>query len=363
MDESTRSQLTEAWPAAELEAVPTCPVCDEPAREPWLEGLTDLIFHAAPGRWALWRCRSCSAARLDPRPTPASIGRAYNRYYTHASNGEGPARHFIVPGDRPDLRLKRALHLSFYNHAHGHQLPDALPLGWLAVAASRWRSVRAGHYIRHLPGPRREGARLLDVGCGDGGFLRVAQAMGYRAQGIEFDAAAAAPAQRAGFDVRIGAIEDADFEPASFDQVVLSHVIEHLHDPVLVLRRLLGWMRPGARLWLQTPNIDSRGVQRYGVHWRGLEPPRHLVMFNERSLRLACERAGFGGVALLPPQLDAQFFIGQSEAMQRGEDPYAIGATQRRAARRLGRQWDRDAMANPLLAESLTMVAFKPAAA
>lgn len=345
------------WPADALDAVPVCEVCGSTERTAWRTGLVDRIFNAAPGAWTLWRCAACGAATLDPRPTPASIGLAYSRYYTHS---EAVARNFLVPGDRPDLRLKRALHLSHYNHAYGHRHQGALPGGWLLFAASRWRAARAGQFIRHLPGAGHS-PRLLDVGCGDGGFLRLARALGHDASGIEFDAAAAALAQGHGFEVFVGGVELAPITPHSIDQITLSHVIEHLYDPVAMLRRMRAWLKPGGRIWLQTPNIDSAGAHAFGANWRGLEPPRHLVMFNAASLRFALERAGFVDAALMPPQLDAQFFIGQSRAIQDRQDPYALGRRERRAARIEGKAWDRAALADPLRAESLTMVAYAPA--
>jgi SAM-dependent methyltransferase len=333
-----------------------CEVCGGARRSILYGGLTDRIFRCAPGHWSLWRCEDCGAATLDPRPTAQSIGRAYAGYYTHA----GVERNFLVPGDRPDLRIKRAMHLSYYNRRFGYRFGDALPLGWLPIAASPWRSARAGQFVRHLPAPRGE-ARLVDVGCGDGGFLRIARVLGYAARGIEFDPAAAALARQQGFEVDVGSLADADLPPASLEQITLSHVVEHLHDPVAALKRLRGWLKPGGRLWLQTPNIEGAGARRYGADWRGLEPPRHLVLFAAASLRVALERSGYERLAVLPPQLDAAFYIGQSEATRRGQDPYRLRRTERRAARREGRAWDRAALADPGRAESITMVAFRPA--
>jgi SAM-dependent methyltransferase len=349
---------TSDWPAADLESVPLCEVCGSAERTLLLDGLTDRIFHASPGRWTLWRCTRCAAVTLNPRPTAASIGRAYSAYYTHDAQA---AKNFLVPGDRPDLWFKRAMHLSHYNRAYGHRLSGALPLGWALLGMSRWRSARAGQFIRHLPAPRAANAQLLDVGCGDGAFLRVARALGYAGRGIEFDPAAAALAQRQGFEVFVGGVDDAAVAPGSVAQITLSHVIEHLHRPVDALRRLHDWLAPGGRIWLQTPNIASAGAQRFGAAWRGLEPPRHLVMFNAVALRLALERAGFEHVALLPPQLDAQFFIGQSKAIAEGRDPYRLGRDERRAARRKGKTWDRAALDDPERAESITMVGYRAA--
>jgi SAM-dependent methyltransferase len=333
-------------------------VCGGSDRELWLSGLTDRIFRAAAGRWTLWRCSACAAAWLDPRPTAATIARAYAVYYTHA---EG-AKNFLLPGERPDLALKRALHLSHYNRSYGHALPGAVPWGWVLFGASRWRRARAGQFIRHLPAPRSGPAVLVDVGCGDGSFLPVARWLGYDAVGIEFDPQAAARAQARGYRVHVGGIEDAPIAPGSVDQITLSHVIEHLHAPVHALAEMRRWLRPGGRIWVQTPNIEGHGAGEYGADWRGLEPPRHLVLFHPQALRAALQRAGYDRPQLQAPQLDAQFYIGQSRAIRAGVDPYAIGRDARRRARREGQRWDRAALADPNRAESVTMVAYRSGA-
>lgn len=78
-----------------------------------------------------------------------------------------------------------------------------------------------------------------------------------------------------------------------FDVITLNHVIEHVSDPIELLRSCYRLLKLGGQLWLQTPNIDSLGSRRYGRHWRGLEPPRHLVLFDPVSLRSALHQAGF----------------------------------------------------------------------
>lgn len=346
------------WPVGDLQAVPQCPVCDATQRCAWRTGLTDKLFSAAPGRWTLWLCANCGCAYLDPRPTPQSIGRAYGTYYTHASE---PGRHFVVPGDQPELRAKRAVHASYYNRRLGHSLAPALPLGWMLIGASRRRRARAGQSIRHLAAPARRGSVLLDVGCGDGTFMRVARALGYVSRGIELDPAAAAVARQAGFEVDIRSIDAVEIAANSIDQVTMNHVIEHLHDPIAALRRILAWLRPGGRIWLQTPNIDGQGASQFGADWRGLEPPRHMVLFNPASLQRALRAAGYDAVDLLPPPPDASFYIAQSQALRDSRDPYVdVGPRARRAAKRLGEQWNRMALREPESAESVTLVGFKP---
>lgn len=351
-----KTLVNDPWPAADLETLTACEVCGGSARPVWLTDLADRIFGVAPGRWQLRRCVDCRVAALDPRPTQASIGRAYASYYTHDA---GPERHFIVPGDRPDLALKRALHADHYNHALGHHLTPALPLGRWLIAASRSRLARAGHYIRHLPAPVASDARLLDVGCGNGSFLRVARALGFAAEGIEIDAVAGQLARGAGFEVHGGPLTSAAYAPARFEQVLLNHVIEHLHQPMQALRLLRGWLRPGGRIWLQTPNLASRGAARYGVAWRGFEPPRHLVLFDGPSLCAALAAAGFERARLLEPQRDAGFFIQQSEAVLAGTDPYQAGRPSP-SQRRQAKAWNRASAADWASAEAITVEAWRP---
>jgi SAM-dependent methyltransferase len=78
-------------------------------------------------------------------------------------------------------------------------------------------------------------------------------------------------------------------------------VIEHLRDPAEALAECRRLLRPGGRLALATPNAASRGSRRFGARWRGFEPPRHLQVYEPRSLRTLCERAGFAVTELATP--------------------------------------------------------------
>lgn len=356
--ESSTAHL-EDWPAPELQAASRCPVCDAGERSAWLDGLRDQVFRVAPGRWSLWRCAGCRAAYLDPRPDPASIGRAYGRYYTHGD----VQRHLVVPGDRPGERVKRAVLASYCRWRYGHRLGPTWPLAWLALAAWPLRRARIDHQLRHLPAAGPEGV-LLDVGCGDGSFLRIGRALGYTVQGIETDPRAAETARQAGMPVHVGVADNAPLAPGSIDQITMNHVVEHLHDPLATLRHLQAALRPGGRIWIQTPNIDSLGAKHFQQAWRGLEPPRHLVLFHAASLRELLGRAGFRDATLLAPRPDGGFMALQSQALADGRDPYGMPSPPvRLAADRLDAGWARAVRHDWERAESITMVAWRDRAA
>jgi 2-polyprenyl-3-methyl-5-hydroxy-6-metoxy-1,4-benzoquinol methylase len=279
----------EGWPLHELESVPSCPVCGGNSRRPLYQGLTDRVFCVAPGKWTLFRCDACGSAWLDPRPSPGSIGRAYQRYYTHVSDDD-PAAH-------PSSAIVRKLHAlqSDYQFARYGvtERPAAFGGRWLIPLIPSLRA-KADVECRHLPAPPANGGRLLDVGCGNGGFLKLATERGWNAEGIDFDPAAVAVARGRGLTVsQTTAATLEDSAACKYDIITISHVIEHVHNPLKLLGNLYRLLKPDGQLWLETPNLSSLGARRFGPSWQALDPPRHLVLFTRESLISALENVGF----------------------------------------------------------------------
>ncbi len=254
-----------------------CILCGAPG-EPLFDGLRDRLF-GAPGHWSLRRCGACGLVWLDPRPLPEDLGLLYGAYHTHERPGPASWLQRLVRREIPAARLGYAERGA---SRAGRLLARVGPLHEAAV-----RSVMG------LSGERR--GRLLDVGCGAGVFLATMQALGWEVSGVETDPAAAAVAREAlGEDrVRVGELAELALPEAGFDAVTLSHVIEHLPDPLATLRECRRLLRPRGRLGLATPNAASRGRRVFGRDWRGWEPPRHLQVFDPGSLGRLCASAGF----------------------------------------------------------------------
>jgi SAM-dependent methyltransferase len=102
----------------------------------------------------------------------------------------------------------------------------------------------------------------------------------------------------------------------TFDAITLSHVIEHVAAPRIMLQDCWRLLKPGGYIWVETPNADSMGYEIYGSNWRGLEVPRHLVLFTADSLRLNLEQAGFERIHILPPVDVTKQLFSASAAMQ-----------------------------------------------
>lgn len=162
---------------------------------------------------------------------------------------------------------------------------------------------------RELSGSRAaQGARLLDVGSGPGHFLRAAVRAGYRATGVELNAGLATlAAEASGAEMVVG---DALALPRllagrerSFDVVTLLDVIEHVRDPIGLLRDAATFVAPGGVLLVYTPNhaglivrtaaaIGALTLGRIDGPLRGIYDCDHIVFFDPDTLRAAVRRAG-----------------------------------------------------------------------
>ena len=282
------TELETHWPEDGLESVPACPVCGDTRREVMYEGLTDKVFFCAPGQWTLHRCLGCGSAYLDPRPTPDTIGLAYQRYYTHEIAG----KEVSAKPKRGFDGLRSRLRYGYLNHRYNVTLKPSSPLGRWIVPLFPIQRSGIDRWVRNIAIPC-PGARLLDVGSGNGEFLRLASRLGWEAQGLEPDPSAAAVARSVGLCVQEGHLPDTGLASDYFDAVVLNHVVEHLHEPLRSIEEVFRILVPGGKLWMTTPNLESPLHRRFERNWRGLEPPRHLVLFNLRSLLSICQRNGF----------------------------------------------------------------------
>lgn len=144
--------------------------------------------------------------------------------------------------------------------------------------------------------------RMLDLGCGDGIVLHLARQDGWQVHGIElFPEQVALVRQTFGLDVETSDIEGFRGPPGSWDVVLLTHVLEHLPDPVGALRKIRDLLAPGGIGVLEFPNIDAldaklrRALRRWHVHrhrYRADYVPGHVQEFCRASFAFAAEQAG-----------------------------------------------------------------------
>jgi SAM-dependent methyltransferase len=98
-------------------------------------------------------------------------------------------------------------------------------------------------------------------------------------------------------DVRASTLEDAGYDPGTFDAVVMLHVIEHLDDPAGTVEAIARVLRPRGFLVVETPVYDTLMYRVLGRRERSLSCDGHIVFYTGRTLAALLERCGFEIVA------------------------------------------------------------------
>lgn len=241
----------------------TCPSCGSPSyrslgRVPVPAEFCEAIGTKVP-ETVVVRCWACGLFYLQPMPslTPAQYDRLYDLAYFQPSTARWQERR------RED-------------------------------GASRLDE------IQKLIGPEGE---LLDLGCGEGGFLAVAKERGYECQGLEVSEPLAQLARsNSGVPVEVGPLEEIRYEDSRFSAIYMDSVLEHIPQPGKFLREAARVLRPGGVVYAVVPNEDGlfsriRGIVRAlrGQNRRltAFSLPYHWLGFNRPSLVECFQRAGF----------------------------------------------------------------------
>jgi len=231
-----------------------CPIGCKRNDEPVLRG-RDLI-HQLPGEYTIVRCGTCGLMRTNPRPNPKSIGFYYPDDY-------GP----------------------YVNTIARHQSPRSY--SWLATNLRRFFNSNTKKLPKISPG------RMLEVGCASGLYLNQMSQKGWQVEGIEFSPKASSEARKLGLTVHTCSLEDAPQPHEKYDLVVAWMVVEHLHQPVLAMKKLSDWVTPQGYLVISIPNCASLEFDMFKHNWYALQLPNHLYHFTPESIRKTLEAAGW----------------------------------------------------------------------
>lgn len=304
------------WPKEDLEYLQGCPVCNCANRIILFEGLTDSAFGCSDGKWNLWECSGCHNAYLNPRPTPATIHKAYQNYYTHDDD-------IRVTEDSLGYAriLRRKLANGYRNWRFGSSLYPQSKFGVLFAFFFPSLKRALSHKHRYLP-KLAKGSTILDVGFGNGSFLDLAREAGWMPVGVDYDPIVVDKCKVRGHKVLLGGIEVYNGQFELFDAITMSHVIEHVHDPVRALSIAYALLKPGGSLMIDTPNIRGSGAMIFRESWRGLEAPRHLVLFSWESLSRLLGKIGFIEIVAHPRHDVTQGMFAASQAIAEGMLPH-----------------------------------------
>ena len=208
------------------------------------------------------KCSRCGLVFLDPQPPPQELNRYYPDTYNPYQDDDATFRY------GPVARLvKRAIGI-FRSKAS----PSSVP-----------------------PTPDESEKTYLDFGCG-GGFqlkrLRDAHPR-WKLFGLDNNPTACRRARELGFEVFCDDAVPSSLPHGAFDLVRMNHVIEHLPDPRATLERIRRSMKPCGALTVSTPNAGSLAARMFRSRWYALDTPRHLFLFDPRTLSRLLSETGY----------------------------------------------------------------------
>lgn len=210
-------------------------------------------LHGFLGEFSLVKCGVCGLMRTNPRPSPETIEYYYPDDY-------GPFLSTVVSKDKVS-RVKT--YLKQFIDLKSQALPPLKP------------------------------GRLLEIGCASGAFLQAMFEKGWEVQGIESSNNAAKEGRKLGHKVHAGFLEDAPNPDKPFDLIVGWMVLEHLHEPVVCLKKLREWSTQNTYLALSIPNTNSMDFKIFKTRWYALQLPTHLYHFNPKTLEKVLLASGW----------------------------------------------------------------------
>lgn len=244
----------------------TCPVCGN-------DDYHYLIRFGYHQRFQYVRCNTCSTIYTNPRFH-------YDDNFIKLTYGEN----FHIY-----QKLKKK-----YNTANNKEL-DVFIQDNLNSNVIKFRYQILEKYVK--PG------KYLDVGCALGGYLLYGNKNGWTTYGTEI----CEPMYRFCRDklhlqVYNKQLEDIKFKSSMFDAISLYHVIEHLPNPVVIMRELHRILKPNGIALIETPNCDALetrlkrllieiGLKKWNIA-KGLIPG-HLFEFNLKSFKYICGQLNF----------------------------------------------------------------------
>lgn len=215
------------------------------------------------GRWRVVRCNQCGLGYQNPRIPPQEVHRYYPKdYYTHDS------RQFV---------------------------------------RVNWASRLLGTYVGvRLIRPPFHGARLLDIGSGTGELISQYNGLGWSAEGFDVDHDAANCGRTRGALVTVApSLHAVAYESNSFDAITMWDSLEHVAEPLSLLREALRILRPTGHLWIGAPDLDSWPSRLFRENWLHVAAPVHYTYWSEASLRYAANLLGLRVSSITIPRKTA----------------------------------------------------------
>jgi SAM-dependent methyltransferase len=211
------------------------------------------------GRFRIVRCSNCGLSYTNPRLRAGLLADLYTERYFRSDDS-------LVRGYADYLKEKAAIQRTFRR---------------------RWAVVKEFAEL--------DKGSLLDVGCAMGFLLEIARDEGWDVAGLDIsDYAVAFARQISALPVMQSDLRTLPFSDRCFHVITLWDVLEHVPDPVGLIRNCRRKLMTGGLLAIITPDEGSWPARLFGQKWVEYEKPdEHLFFFSGRTMRRLLEQEGF----------------------------------------------------------------------
>jgi len=287
--------------SVETEELSFCPSCNSGELKAWGRG-HDRLHRLSKQEFIYSQCNQCHLLFLSLRPLETEIQKFYPENYEpyKAEVAQGSSQIASIANSNSHHKepilskatqklLRKAL--NFLNSKAGSISPDPLT-----------------EELQKVYKPAKQGFKLLDFGCGSDMFLNLARNQGWDTIGLDFSEKVVERVDRSGHKALLMSPKVWDeIEDESLDFVRMHHVLEHLYHPKEVLTAIKVKMKAGATLHIAVPNPQGISANIFRSRWRGLDCPRHVILYSPSELKKILTKIGFQDFKILGETITRDF--------------------------------------------------------
>jgi len=215
------------------------------------------------GQWDIGECSVCHFARIDPLP---------------------------VRTKRPEFYSEeKVIERNVKKLSTSQQISRSMKRFFKKVTKRDKNKIFYNKFSCYLPAS----SKILDIGCGDGSFLKVAKKR-FSCSGIEISEYLASLARiDESLNIMTGDFLNIDFLDKKFDGITLISLLEHLDDAEAAIRKCFDILNAGGALLLKTVNYGCLNRVIKNGKWAGFRPPDHIIYFKPENLKMLLKKVGF----------------------------------------------------------------------
>lgn len=253
-----------------------CPLCKKKILPIQIVKLNK-IFHAKEA--FIFRCPSCDIAWTSPDPSVDKYYETNYEYVSQISKSERGYRYFAL------------------------------------------------YFVDKIKRMSVPGSRFLDIGCGMGYLVEALSEKGFYSEGIDLNSLAVKAAKQRGLNVSNKTVDDLIEEGSKFEIVLMSHVLEHIDDPLSMIKKVRHIVKPKGKLILAQTNYHGLFPRIFPQLWYGWQPLEHFWHFTPESLSRILKLCNFEIKTIIPGSLHHGFKLSINPKILIGQN--IISATAR----------------------------------